>query len=482
MKMRPKCIAVLLSGISLLLATSTAQAGNSFFSFSFGYSSHGHYISPYRFVYAPAYIHVAPSPFFFGYTSYYYPVFPYYYTPVVYYRPFLPYRYPYAYYPHRHHHWNYHAYRHIYPRTYFYGHFAHNYYYKHKPYYHYNYSQSHHYAKYKYQPRKHQHSGFNTRNLVINSPSANTLVRHAPATRNIQSVTINNTTAREQQRARELERYRSALQRRHHNQGAERSNDSRPVWNERRSFANTDTQSVMQQRRNDHVRERLDNRNLRTEQSAQTDQTANNRRIERLINRNNGTSRPDLERNNRLNQQRSAVNQQHQRRMQANLGNTRVINSSVENRQINQQRPPRNNLARPDNSSFRQQPAAAERNRQFDQRRQLTQQRPARNNQERSNIVNSSRQPVAAERKRQFNQKQLTQQRPVRNNQERVSNINSKRQSVAAGNISQGKQRSEVISQRKEPSGKISTRGGNNMSLRQGGISQRSAGGAGFRR
>src|SRR5690606_19493335 len=120
-------------------------------------------------------------------------------------------------------------------------------------------------------------------------------------------------------------------------------------------------------------RERFNSRNLRTEQSAQTDQTDNNRRIERLINRNSGTSRPDLDQNNRLNQQISAVNQQYQRRMQANLDNTKAVNSPVQNRQNNQQRLHRNNLTKPDNSSFRQQQAAIEHNRQLSQR-QPTQQ------------------------------------------------------------------------------------------------------------
>jgi len=479
MKMCPKNIAMLVSGISLLLATSAAQAGNSFFSFSIGYSSHGHYVSPYRYVYAPAYIYTVPSPFFFGYTSYYYPVFPYYYTPVVYYRPILPYRYPYAYYPYKFPHRHYYAYRGIYPSTYFHGYYAHNRYYNYKPYYHYNYSHGHH-AQYKYQPRKKQYTGLNTTNLVVNSPSANALVRQAPATQNIQSVTINN-TARERQRVRELERYRSTLQRRHPNQSVERRNDSRPGWNERRTFANTDTRSLMQQRRNDQVRARFNNRNPRIDQSGQTNQTVNNRRIERLINRDRGTSRPDLERNNRLNQQRPIVNQQNQRRTQANLVNTREANSPVQNRQINQLRPPRNNLVRPDNNSIRQQPAVTERNKQFNQR-QITQQRPARNNQERSAIVNSQRHQAVTERNRQSSQRQSTQQRPDRNNQERTAIVNSPRQPAATRNISQGNQRSESIAQRREAAGKMNTRSGNHMSLHQGGISKKSAGGVGFRR
>jgi hypothetical protein len=235
----------------------------------------------------------------------------------------------------------------------------------------------------------------------------------------------------------------------------------------------------MQQRRNDQVRARFNNRNPRIDQSGQTNQTVNNRRIERLINRDRGTSRPDLERNNRLNQQRPIVNQQNQLRTQANLVNTREANSPVQNRQINQLRPPRNNLVRPDNNSFRQQPAAAERNRQSNQG-QITQQRPARNNLERPANVNSQQQPAAAERNRQSSQGQITQQRPARNNQERSAIVNSPRQPAATRNISQGNQRSESIAQRRESAGKMNTRSGNHMSLRHGGISQKSAGGLGL--
>ncbi len=125
MSKRPHFIASLVSALSLLLASGSAQAG-SFFSFHFSFDNYDGYYHPYRYVYEPSYLYSWPYydwPYFYGY-SHYYPV-TYIYYPSVFYRPIFPYSYPYyAYHPHwhRHHHWAHHYryndYRYSYHRPY----------------------------------------------------------------------------------------------------------------------------------------------------------------------------------------------------------------------------------------------------------------------------------------------------------------------------------------------------------------------------
>jgi|SRR3972149_2317966 len=446
MKMRPNSIAVLVYGISLLLASTTAKAGDSFFSINFGYSSHGHYASPYRYIYSPAYYYSIPSPFFFGYTSYYYPVFPYYYTPVVYYRPVFPYYNPYAYQPY----W--YTYRVIYPYSYIYGYYPYNSYYSYYPLKYYKYQHDHHYDHFYGHGNKQQYAG----SYKKYSPGNKRDVLQRSGNRDIKTATVietNNT----QQRSVELVKQRTLLQQRPVNQRTGRP-AVRPSRSEQQTLAATDPRSVLQRRQNRQDMERGNIRNQRTEQSSQSERNANNARIDRLINRDRKPSPTEMESSNRPIQQRQAINQHSDRRAQTRVTtiNKRVIAPPTQARQTYQQQPVRRNLDSPGNGSFRQPPAVTVRSNQ--------------------NI-----------------QRQVARQQPVRSNIERPGNRSSFRQEqiVSARNQQDGQQARPVAREREPSTEKtISMRVGERRSLNQNygygmqqrQMSQRSFAGAGKRR
>lgn len=449
MKMRPNSVAVLVSGISLLLAATTAQAGNTFFSINFGYSNHSPYVSPYRYIYTPAYYYSIPSPFFFGYTSYYYPAFPYYYTPVVYYRPVFLYYYPYAYQPDWFYYNQYYAYRGIYPNSYIYGYYPYNQYYSHYPHKHYRYQPDHHSDHFYGHRNKQQYAG----PYKKYSPENKLGMQQRSGNHNSKTAAVI-ATNNQQQSIRELEDRRAMLQQRPVNQRTERSG-VRPSRREQHTLAATDTRPVLQRRQDSQDMGRVNNRNQRTEQSRQSEHNANNERIDRLINRDGNTAQSEMEMNDRSIQQKQIINQQSDRRAQAQVNtlNKRVTVSPPQARQNRQQSHP-GNMERPGNSSFRQQPAVAERSNQNNQR-QVTRQQPVRNNTERPGNRNAFRQEqVVSERNRQDNQ----QSRPVARKKESST---------------------ETISMRDEEQRSLRQKNGPGMQQRQ--MSQRSFGGAGFR-
>lgn len=445
MNMRPKSIAVLASGIMLFLASTTAHAGDSFFSFSFGYSSHGHYVNPYRYVYAPAHYYVVPSPFFFGYTSYYYPVFPYYYTPVVYYRPVLPYYYPYAYQPHWFSYRHYYAYRGIYPRTYGYGYHPHNQYYSHNAHKHYKYSHGHHRDHFYGHRLKKQYAGSYKKYAPDNklySKQNKSLASSNHQSRNIAG------TANERQRVRELEKYRSALRQNQPDRKTERT-DNRKLVNEKRTFSANNTRSASLQKRDNQNVGRSNNRNFRSETSSQPNRNINNDVVERLVNRNRNPSRAETESNNRPVQQREIVTQQNDRRPHANSGNDRPAFSPAQAKQP-QQQAVRSNMVKPRDSSLRQQPAMTARNNQNNQSQVIRQMPSTRNNVERQGNSNSLRQPAPGANNRQA---RANQQEPQ-----------------------------AAVTKRRDSSGGINVRSGGGSVMQQKGLSQRSMGGSAFRR
>jgi hypothetical protein len=363
MKMRPNRLAVLVFSMSLLLASTTAKANSTFFSINFGYSNYGYNVSPYRYIYTPAFYNSIPSPFFFGYTSYYYPAFPYYFTPVVYYRPVLPFYYPYAYRPNWIYYNRYNAYRGFYPGSY-------NRYYSYYPQKHYNYRPDHHNDHFYGHHNKQQYAGSYNKY----SPENRQYIQQRPGNHDVRTSTVLNKN--------------NSQQRRRTNQRTEQ-HGVRHSRGEQQTLAASDPRPVLGQRQNRVDTERVYNKNQQTEQSKQSEHDANNARIDRLINRDRNPSRSETGRNNRPIQQRQIINQHNERtaKTQVNTLDKRTTELPVQSRKI-----------------YQQQPAVTRRSNQNDQR-QVTRQQTGRNTMEKPGNGRSFRQEqVVSERNRKDSQ------------------------------------------------------------------------------